>query len=162
MTKTPLSKLSRECAAKYLTILAETLGTRMDSVRLEGYWLALSSQKHGITDESMAKATEELLSTCERMPPPAEIIKLARRTCSAGIDGMYLPAAAILAEKQTCLFHRQPGSEDRASSEHVYWCQRCLRLGRRSLPRQGHGSTKQLSAILDDSGAISKHAKKEG
>jgi hypothetical protein len=157
MTTKPLSKLTRDGAAKYLAILAETLGTRMDSVRLEGYWLALSAPRHGITDESLAKATETLLSTCERMPPPVEIIKLAKRVSSAGIGGMYLPAAKVLEAQQTCLFHKQPGNANRPSSEHVYWCASCSLMERRSLPRQGHGSQKQLSAILDDSKALRTH-----
>ena len=161
MTKRP-SKLTRACAAKHLAILAETLGTKMDSVRLEGYWLALSAPKHGITDESLAKATEELISTCDRMPPPVEIIKLARRTCSAGVDGMYLPAAEILEKKATCLFHRQPGNQFRRSSEQVWFCPACVATGCKQIRSKGDDSPKQLSAILDDSRALAERVKKEG
>ena len=162
MTKMPLSKLTRACVAKHLAILAETLGTKMDSVRLEGYWLALSAPKHGITDESLAKATEELLSTCDRLPPPVEIIKLARRSSTAGIDGMYLPAEKVLKAKLLCLFHKQPGNADRASTEYVWFCPACASMRRKQIRPVDRDGPKQLSAILDDSRALRTHAKKEG
>lgn len=155
------SKLTRGAAAKHLAILAETLGTRLDSVRLEGYWLALSNPSHGITDASLAKATEELLSTCERMPPPVEIIKLARRSSSAGVGGMYLPASKVLEEKAMCLFHRHPGNESRPSSEHVWFCPACLATGRKQIRSKGEDGPKLLSAIIDDSRALAERVKKE-
>ena len=160
MTKTP-SKLTLEVTSECLFLLAECFGFKLPDARVEVYWLALSDRKHGITAESMRAATKELISTSERFPVPAQIIALARRSSSAGIDGMYLPAAKVLDEKATCLFHRQPGNRDRPSSEPVWFCPVCASTGRKKIRSKGGDGPKQLSAILDDSRALAERVKKE-
>ena len=94
-----------------------------DNAVMEAYWLGVSS----LSIDEFMRAVARAIAECERMPPAAQLRKLA------ATGEAVVKTADVIANKYRCRLHQ--AHPERVQTDYNGWCDVCRRHGDRDKAR---------------------------